>query len=145
MKVTSEFREADMRRKLNECQKVRVQSYQHRGNYIEGDKVWFQPLNGNAWLGPALVLCQRGYSIYIHRHGDLKKIASCHVKLFELVDRNEECALVSKEVMLDDGLEDVEYLFTDLKNDGVCASHLRTAQSVSFSVMCTYTVELPIS
>ena len=48
-----------------------------------------------------------------------------------------------KEVMLEDGLEDIESLFTDdLRNDVVGASHLKTAQSVSFSEMCTYTVEL---
>ena len=53
MKVTSEFREADMRRKLIECQKVRVKSYQHRVTYIEGVQVCFQPLNDNPWLGLA--------------------------------------------------------------------------------------------
>ena len=43
-------------------------------------------------------------------------------------------------------LADAENLFTDdLSNDGVGASHLKTAQSVSFSEMCAYTVELPIS
>ena len=121
-----------MRRKLKECQDVWIQEYQHNEEYIEGDKVWFQPLNGNAWLGPALVVCQ---SVR-----DLKKIAYCRVKLFELVDRDEESVLVSKDVMLEDGLEDFENLFTDLKNDEVGASHLITAQSVSFSEMCTYTV-----
>ena len=59
-KTTSEFREADMRRKLNECQGIRTQAYQHTGDYIEGDKVLYQPLNGNSWLGPAVVICQRG-------------------------------------------------------------------------------------
>ena len=29
MKITSEFRESDMRKKLNECQKVRTQAHQH--------------------------------------------------------------------------------------------------------------------
>ena len=91
------------------------------------------------------MVCQRGQSIYLHKHRDLKKIASCRVKPFKLVDRNEESALVSKDVMLEDGLEDVENLFTDLKNDEVGASHLRTAQPVSFSDMYTYTMELPIS
>ena len=70
------------------------------------------------------------------------------MKPFELVDRDEESALLksSKDVMLEDGLEEVKNLFTDnLRNDGVGASHLKTAQSVSFSEMCTYTVELPIS
>ena len=69
--------------------------------------------------------------------------------------------------MTDDGLKDVENLFTDhlihdgvgasyledaknlfidnFRNEGVGASHLKTAQSVSFSEMCAYTVELPIS
>ena len=31
-KVTSEFREADMRRKLKECQGIRTQAYQHIGD-----------------------------------------------------------------------------------------------------------------
>ena len=83
--------------------------------------------------------------MYLHTHGDLKKIASCPVKPFKLVDRNVESALVSKNVMLEDRLEDIENLFTDLKNDGVGASYLTTAQYFSFSEMCTYTVELLIS
>ena len=56
MSITSEFRESDMRRKLKDCQNIRVRDYQHRRNYVEGDKVWFQPLNGNAWIGPPLVV-----------------------------------------------------------------------------------------
>ena len=52
----------------------------------------------------------------------------------------------NKAVMLEDGLEDVDNLFIDdLRNDVVGASHLRMAHSVSFSEMCTYTVELPTS
>ena len=47
--------------------------------------------------------------------------------------------------MLKDGLEDVENLYTDFKNDSVGASYLKMAQSVSFSEFCTYTIELPIS
>ena len=47
MRITSEFCESDMRRKLKECQDVQIQEYQHRRNYVEGDKVWFQPLNRN--------------------------------------------------------------------------------------------------
>ena len=101
MKITSEFRESDMRKKLKDCQSLRVRDYQHRRNYVEGDKVWFQPLNGNAWIGPALVVTQRGQSVYLHTHGDLKKIAACRVKPFELVNTDES---VSKEVMKEDGL-----------------------------------------
>ena len=75
-----------MRQKLKECQDVRVNEYQHRGNYVEGDKVWFQPLNRNAWIGLAAVMCQQGQSVYLHTQGDLKKIAACRVKPFELID-----------------------------------------------------------
>ena len=56
MRITSEFRESDLRKKLKDCQNLRVINYQHCRNYVEGDKVWFQPLNGNAWIGPALVV-----------------------------------------------------------------------------------------
>jgi len=55
-KILAEFPKADKRRKLKECQGIRVQSYQHLDNYVE-DLVWYQPLNGNSWLGPAAVLC----------------------------------------------------------------------------------------
>ena len=56
-KTAQEFREADMRIKLKECQGLRTQAYQHMRPYVEGDRVWYQPLNGNSWLGPASVLC----------------------------------------------------------------------------------------
>ena len=108
MRITSEFRELDMRKKLKDCQNLRVRDYQHRRNYVEGDKVWFQPLNGNAWIGPALVVTQRGQSVYLHTHGDLKKITACRVKLFELVNTNED---ESKEIMKEDGLEDIDNFY----------------------------------
>ena len=47
-RTTHEFREADMRKKLKECQGIRTQAYQHMRDYVEGDKVWYQPLNGNS-------------------------------------------------------------------------------------------------
>ena len=65
------------------------------------------------------------------------------MKLFKLLDRDEESAL--KEVMLEDGLEDVENLYTDFKDDVIGASYLKMAQSVSFSELCSYTIELPVS
>ena len=63
-KTTQEFREAEMRKKLKDCQGVRIQAYQHMRDYVEGDKVWYQPQNGNSWIGPASVLCQRGQSTH---------------------------------------------------------------------------------
>ena len=47
-KVTKEFREAETKMKLRECQGVRVRSYQHQSNYVKGDKVWYQYKDGNA-------------------------------------------------------------------------------------------------
>ena len=60
------------------------------------------------------MVTQRGQSIYLHTHGDLKKIAACRVKPFELVDTNED---EPKEVMNEDGLKDIENIYTiDLNN-----------------------------
>ena len=56
-KTTVEFREAEMKGKLKDCQDVRTRSYQHQDNYIEGDKIWYQYKDGNAWHGPASVIC----------------------------------------------------------------------------------------
>ena len=114
MIITLEFRESDMRKKLKDCQNLRIRDYQHRRDYVEGDKVWFQPLNGNAWIGPALVVTQRGWSVYLHTHGDLKKIAACRVKPYELV--NTEETRTNKEVMKEDGLEDINNLYTSSLN-----------------------------
>ena len=124
-----------MRKKLRDCQGVRIQDYQYRRDYVEGDKVWLQPLNGNAWIGPALVVTQRGQSVYLHTHGDLKKIAACRVMSFELIDTEEHTPQDTKnteehttqsakehttqkirEVMLEDGLEDVKNLYTTQLN-----------------------------
>ena len=75
-----------MRKKLNECQGLRTQAYQHMRDYVEGDKVWYQPLNGNSWLGPTSILCQRGQSVWIHTNGDIKKVAACKTKPYELLE-----------------------------------------------------------
>ena len=50
-----------------------------------------------------------------------------------------------KQVMLEDGLEDLENLFTDISQDSVGAKYLKMTNSVSFNEMCSYVVELPIS
>ena len=143
-KITAEFCEANMRRKLKECQGIRVQSYQHLDEYIEGDLVWYQPLNGNSWLGPAVVLAQRGQSVWVHTIGDIKKVVTCRVKLFQLVDRESIKDSNSKKVMLEDGLEDIKNLLDqeedkdedkeeDLQGDTVGAKFLRMVNTVYFS------------
>ena len=90
---------------------MRVRDYQHRRDYVEGDKVWFQPFNENAWIGPPLVVTKRGQSVYLHTHGDLKKIAACRVKPYELVNTDKNTHN-TKEGMKEDGLEDIDNLYS---------------------------------
>ena len=132
-----------MRRKLKDCQNIRVRDYQHCRNYVEGDKVWFQPLNGNAWIGQAFVIKQRGQSVYLHTHGDLNKIAACRVKPFKLVEREEQTASTenNKEVMPEDGLEDAENLFTEQLDKH--NTKIKTSRTVSLNETCIYIAELP--
>ena len=89
-KVTKEFREAETKAKLKDCQGIWVRSYQHQGNYIARDKVWYQYKDGNAWHGPAEVIYQKGNAIFIHSNGDVKKIAACKIKPYDLRERTEE-------------------------------------------------------
>ena len=154
-----------MRKKLKECQGIRTQAYQHMRDYIEGDKVQYQPLNGNSWLGPASVLCQRGQSVWIHTNGDIKKVAACKVKPFELVEVESQGIFDShahdkkkKVVMLEDGLSDgedampqdeetMQYAVNmiDTEKDSVGAQYLKVVNHMSFSDYVIYTVELPVS
>ena len=86
-KTVAEFREADMMKKLKECQGLRTQAYQHLHNYIEGDKVWYHPINANSQIGSAIVLCHRGQSVWILANGEIKKVAPCKVKPHKILDR----------------------------------------------------------
>ena len=56
-KIMAQFCETEMRQKLKDCQEFWTSSSNHNGGFIEGDKVWFQPLNITSWLGPAAVVC----------------------------------------------------------------------------------------
>ena len=56
--TVSKFCEAEIQKKLRECQGLRIQQYQHFGRYIEGDRVLYHPMQGNSWIGLAGVLCQ---------------------------------------------------------------------------------------
>ena len=107
----------------------------------------------SSWIGPAAVLCQWGQSIWLHTNRDIKKVAACKVKPYQLVDREaikESGKEVSKPVMLEDGLESVENLMdkkddpTEAELDTVGAKYLKVVNSVSFSDMAIYTVELPV-
>ena len=88
-KITKEFREAETRKKLKDCQGIRVRNYQHQGKYITGDKIWFQHNDGNACYGPANVIYQKGNTIFAYYNGELRKIAMCKAKPYELIERTE--------------------------------------------------------
>ena len=68
-----EFREVDMKKKLKECQRLSVMSYQHREPYKEGYKVWYQNRDGKAWYEPAIVHYQKGSSVLIYFMGEIKR------------------------------------------------------------------------
>ena len=73
----------------------------------------------NFWIGPAVVLCQGDQSIWVHTNGDIKKVATCKGKPYELVDRtaiSEKNDNISKKVMLKDGLENIEDLIDKKMN-----------------------------
>merc|ERR1712098_418274 len=90
LKVTQEFREAETKKKLKDCQKIPVRSYQHQGDYIAGDKIWFQHNEGNTWHGPAEVINQKGNSIFAYFNGEMRKVAMCRAKPYELIERTQE-------------------------------------------------------
>ena len=99
------------------------------------------------------MLCHRGHSGWLHMHYDIYKVAACRLKLFQLIDReavkNEsEQEAEQRQVMLKDGLQDVDKLQDNLKdkeNDTVGAKYLKMVNSVSFSDLSVYTVELLVS
>ena len=88
--------------------------------------------------------------MWLHLQGDIKKVAACRVKPYELVDRenskeNDEKTKEEYMVMLEDGLADIEALHADMLTNKIGAENLTLKNSVSFSEMDTYTVELPAS
>ena len=88
--------------------------------------------------------------MWLHSQGDIKKVAACRVKPYELVDRessaeNEVQSTERDMVMLEDGLADVDTLHAEMEKDSTGAKYLTLENSVSFSDMCTFIVELPVS
>ena len=52
--------------------------------------MWYQYKDGNTWHGPASVICHRGQVVYIHANGEVRKVAVCKVKPYELREREVE-------------------------------------------------------
>ena len=94
-----EFRKAEYGKKLNECQRQRVRSYQHLLPYTEGDRVFYQKKDEKKWNGPVEVFAQRGGSVWIFVMGEMRKVAACRVQPYELLGRSaEESEKLEKEL-----------------------------------------------
>merc|ERR1712082_364478 len=154
-KVTKEFREAETKVKLKDCQGIRVRSYQHQRNYIARDKVWYQYKDGNAWHGPAEVIYKKGIAVFIHSNDDVKKVAACNIKPYDLKERTEEENEAnndeeqSPEIIQEENkeenddkkegsgteieeIEDENEVRRDLQNDIIGAKYLQVEKSVYF-------------
>ena len=104
--------------------------------------------------------------MWLHTNGDIKKVAACKVKPYELIDTqnfkdSQESLTQSKKkkvVMLEDGLSDgedqiiqeeetIQYAVNmiDEEKDCVGAQYLKVVNYMSFSDYAIYTVELPVS
>ena len=165
-KITQEFREAETRKKLKDCQKIPIRNYQHQRNYIYGDKIWFQHNEGNAWHGPAEVVFQKGNTIFAYFNGDMRKIAMFRAKPYELMERIEEekkkndnqeetpeMIEEESETENDEKIEDSETekeeedeneIRRDLQNDIIGAKYLQVEKSVYFMDYEIYSVEVPV-
>merc|ERR1712041_31811 len=116
---------------------------------ILGDKVWFQYKDGNAWHGPREVIYQKGNAVFIHSNGDVKKVAACKVKPYDLKERTEE----EKEENDDkkeeneteiEEIEDENEVRRDLQNDIIGAKYLQVEKSIYFMDYEIFTLEVPV-
>ena len=67
-----------------------MRDYQYSDEYVEGNKVYYQYQDLNAWLGPAEVVYHRDNKVWLYNNRNLQKVAECKVKPYELVPREGE-------------------------------------------------------
>ena len=79
-----------MRMKIKDCQEVRVRDFQHRGQYLKGDKVCYQHQDVNTQLRPAEVFNHKKNKVWLYMNGNMLKVAACKVKSQELIQRDED-------------------------------------------------------
>ena len=77
----AKFREVEYAEKIKKaaCSRSNIMNNHF---YKEGDEVFYQEKDRNAWLGPSKVFCQKGREVYIFANGHIKKIHTCKVKPF---------------------------------------------------------------
>ena len=113
----------------------------HRGQYLKGDRVWYQHQESNAWLGPVKVLHHREYKAWIYKGGNLIKVAACRVKPYELIPREkvekkevetlEETYSTSEEKLeKDDDEKTVEKFY--IAKDAIGVKYMEMERSVCF-------------
>merc|ERR1712030_113785 len=94
-----------------------------------------------------------GATVWLHSYGDIKKVAANHVKPYEDerskvdIEKKQDPVVPDgkKHVMLEDGLQDLDMLHAELEKDMTGAKYLKMQNSVSFSDICSYVIELPVS
>merc|ERR1712240_705404 len=129
--------------------------------------VWYQYEDGNAWHGPAEAIYQKGNAIFIHSNGDVKKVAACKVKPYDLKERTEEENKAkndeekSPEIIQEDKnsenddkkeesetemeeIEDENEVRRDLQNDIIGAKYLQVEKSVYFMDYEIFSLEVPV-
>ena len=64
-------------------------AYQHKGPYLEGDRVWYQMKDGKYWCGHAVVHCHKERSELICSMRGMKKVVVVKAKPYEWVERDQ--------------------------------------------------------
>merc|ERR1712115_151340 len=123
--------------------------------------------DGNAWHGPAEVIYQKGNAVFIHSNGDVKKVAACKIKPYELKERTEEKKeenrdeerfpeIIEEENKVENDdkkeeseaeieeIEDENEVRRDLQNDVIGAKYLQVEKSVYFMDYEIFSLEVPL-
>ena len=77
--VNKKYREIEYGEKLKVALNTRNATFNDY-LYTQGEKVFYQQIGGKQWFGPATVAQMEGRSVWILANGEMKKVASCHLK-----------------------------------------------------------------
>ena len=85
--TVSKFLEADMRSKMRDGQMIRIIGFQYCGRH---KKVIRSSINIVMLVhGPAIVIAQQGYTVWVLASKDVENFAVCKVRSFEFIEREE--------------------------------------------------------
>ena len=150
--------EAEMGMTIKDCQGVTVRDYQHRGQYLEGDKVWYQHQDSNAWLGPTEVLYHKENKVCLYMSGNILTVAVCGVKPYKLIPRDKDKVENDDEKYYNekeneerqDVIGDNEHVKendeieneVDVTEDIIGAKYMEMEKSICFFENAIYTIEV---